>query len=358
MCVVGSSQNDGFPPVPEGMRGIGEKGLRQTETGIVPAGQPPQKEAGSGVPLFVACVICALGAISASSFAPVACLLVGFGALAAGSGRSWGVNVLVAAGTIVLSALAGAFWGVEGVGDALLAVAPALAVALLARAGKLGAGTACIVALAAWAAQLGLAEAVCMANGTNVTDQVVGLVANNRELFQAAGLSASDWNTVIWVVGLLWPAAYSTVAAALVVCAYAGGAFAAARLRDRGVDWPSFGEFDLPLWVVAVFVAAVAGFAAWFTRRELVGDAVLMVSGNVLLTVRYALAAQGLAVLMRLLGDREVPRWARVLAAVGGVYLEARFIVMSIVGLLDIWANFRRLERGSSDPVQGETKQD
>lgn len=358
MCAVGSSQNDGLPPVPEGMRGIGGRNLRQSETGIVPAGQPPQIEARGGDPLFVACAVCALGAISAGIFAPVACLLVGFGALAAGSGRSWGINALVAAGTIVLSALGGAYWGLERVGDALLAVAPALAVALLARAGKLGAGTACVVALAAWAAQLGLAEASCMASGTNVTDQVVGLVASSRELFQAAGLDASDWNTVLWAIGLLWPSAYSTVAAIQVVCAYAGGAFAAARLRDREVEWPSFGEFDLPLWVVAVFVAAVAGFAAWLTRRELVGDAVLMVSGNALLTVRYALAAQGLAVLTRLLQDREVSRWVRVLAAVGGIYLEVRFIVMSIVGLLDIWANFRRLERGAGDPVQGETKQD
>ncbi len=354
MCVVGSSHNDGCPPVPDGMRGLGGKSPRQPETGIVPAGKPPQKEAQGGIPLVFACAICALGAISAGLFAPIASLLVGFGALAAGTGRSWGINALVSAGTVVLSALVGAFWGVEGAGDALLAVVPAIAIALLSRARKLGAGTACTVVAVSWAAQIGFAEAVCAASGTNVTEQVVGVASSSRDLFQAAGLDAADWNTVVWALGLLWPTAYSTAAAAYVVCAYAGGALAASRLRPRKVDWPRFGEFDLPLWVVTVFVAAVAGFAVWFTRRDMAGDATLMVSGNALLTVRYALAAQGLAVLVRLLGDREVPVWTRVFAGLCGVFLEARFIVLSIVGLLDIWANFRHLRRGESDPVQGE----
>ena len=83
-----------------------------------------------------------------------------------------------------------------------------------------------------------------------------------------------------------------------------------------------------------------------------------MVSGNALLTVRYALAAQGLAVLAWQARARKVPRFTCVAVVLVAMYLEAQFIVMSVVGLLDIWGNFRHLPRGEEQPVQGEPKQD
>ena len=185
------------------------------------------------------------------------------------------------------------------------------------------------------------------------------MLAANPQLLESAGLDADVRSLVEWAVRTFWPAAFSTTALIEFLCAYAGCGLAARRLRDRKVEWPDFGLYDLPLWVVAVFVASLAGCAAWYTHQEATGNALLMVSGNVLLTVRYALAAQGLAVLAWQARNRKVPPPTAVVVILVAMYLEAQFIVMSVVGLLDIWGNFRHLPRGEEEqPVQGEPKQD
>ena len=313
------------------------------------------KKASVVIPL----VLCVAGALSAAIAPPMACLLMGFGALCAGAGRGLGAQALIAAGTLVLCGVGGAYFGVDSVPNALIVGVFSLASALAVEKGKMRPGVACVIVALAAAAQIGVAIVAAKMANTSVGDSFIGVLVSNPQLLESAGLDADVRSLVEWAVRTFWPAAFSTTALIEFLCAYAGCGLAARRLRDRKVEWPDFGLYDLPLWVVAVFVASLAGCAAWYTHQEATGNALLMISGNVLLTVRYALAAQGLAVLAWQTRNRKVPTPTAVVVILVAMYLEAQFIVMSVVGLLDIWGNFRHLSRGEEEqPVQGEPKQD
>ena len=313
------------------------------------------KKASVVIPL----VLCVAGALSAAIAPPMACLLMDFGALCAGAGRGLGAQALIAAGTLVLCGVGGAYFGVDSVPNALIVGVFSLASTLAVEKGEMRPGVACVIVVLAAAAQIGVAIVAAKMANTSVGDSFIGVLAANPRLLESAGLDADVRSLVEWAVRTFWPAAFSTTALIEFLCAYAGCGLAARRLRDRKVEWPDFGLYDLPLWVVAVFVASLAGCAAWYTHQEATGNALLMVSGNVLLTVRYALAAQGLAVLAWQTRNRKVPTPTAVVVILMAMYLEAQFIVMSVVGLLDIWGNFRHLPRGEEEqPVQGEPKQD
>lgn len=313
------------------------------------------KKASVVIPL----VLCVAGALSAAIAPPMACLLMGYGALCAGAGRGLGAQALIAAGTLVLCGVGGAYFGVDSVPNALIVGVFSLASALAVEKGKMRPGVACVIVALVAAAQIGVAIVAAKMANTSVGDSFIGVLVSNPQLLESAGLDADVRSLVEWAVRTFWPAAFSTTALIEFLCAYAGCGLAARRLRDRKVEWPDFGLYDLPLWVVAVFVASLAGCAAWYTHQEATGNALLMVSGNVLLTVRYALAAQGLAVLAWQAQNRRVPTPTAVVVILVAMYLEAQFIVMSVVGLLDIWGNFRHLPRGEEEqPVQGEPKQD
>ncbi len=338
------------------MPGAGGKGSAQQEGIVLQRRQ--ENPAGKEVLMLLACIFCMVGGFGAGFISPLACLLVGFGALAAGAGKNVGVRVLVAAGTLVFAGIGGFVFGVDAVPDALIACVLALALAEMARRGKMTPTRAIVAALVATAAHIGVAEAFAVSQQTTLASSFSGMLDANKELLDAAGVDAGTWQTLKWALGLVWPAVYGTLSAFELLCSCAGATLAAANLQNRGVKQPRLGNFDLPLWVVAIFVAAVAGIAVWATQPALASDVLLAVAGNALLTVRYALAFQGFAVLVWLLQGMKAPKLAIVLAVLAAVYLEAQFIVMSIVGLLDVWANFRHLTRGEVADDQETAKQD
>lgn len=285
-------------------------------------------------------------------------MLVAAGALVAGSKKRTGTQVLGALLALVVAGASGAVFGAGAAVDALAACAIALAVVFVAARGRLTAGATCVVAAAGAALVVGADAALAAMESTTLTDSFVGLVSELAgPLASAYDLSSMDVDLVAKLVGLLWPSAYVMVAAIEVACAFAGAAFAASRLCEPAAEFPRFSAFDLPLWVVTIFVAAVVGIAADLTVASVSNDALLMVTGNLLLGLRCALAAQGFAVLVWHMQERNTPAVAFALAAIAAAYLEVQFIVMSVVGLLDVWSNFRRLPRGKKVHIQDEPEQ-
>ena len=72
----------------------------------------------------------------------------------------------------------------------------------------------------------------------------------------------------------------------------------------------------------------------------------MMVGGTLLCSLRLAFATQGYAVLTWF---RHNKRWYGLVGLaiiVIAVYLEFNMFVLTIVGILDIWANLRHLSRG------------
>lgn len=337
--------NNGFPTPPQGAGDVREPS--REERGIVPAGQGggsrrPALSLPSG--LF----FCALGgAVASSSMALLAPALVGYGFVSAAStaglrGKVAGVAFSVAPAVALSLTL-----GPSSIAAAVLCCLLACAAAELALRGRLTPGLTCVLVALVALAQIGTDAVVCATQGTTIAARVDELVASYQESLSGTSVSAAAlMQQVRAVMSLMWPTAYVLSAVAEYLFASVGVTLALVRVPDSTVRMPRHAEFDLPLWLVGVLVVSTAGIAFGLTAPWSAADAVLMVSANVLMALRIAVAAQGLAVFAWLLGRRHMGPLASVLLGGIALYLEVQFFVMTLVGLVDIWANFRHLDRG------------
>lgn len=331
---------------------IWPNGTGREEHGIVPAGATGN--GGHTVPSTPARLFfCALGGVVAStSLSALAPALVGYGyGLSTTDGTRGRVGALIAA--LVPAVALSLSLGLASVVTALVCCLVAVAASELVVRGRFTAGSACLVVAAAAAACLGADALVVMSAGTTVPALVNELLDTYlRGLGDAALVQA-----VRATVALLWPVAY--VVASLVECltALLGARLAADRSRGAVPAPPRLVAFDVPLWVVAVFLAAAAGLAAAFTQPAVPGE-VLAVSANVALALRFAFAVQGLAVVVWFAQSKHATPTAAALLGMAALYLEVQFFVLTVAGLVDVWANFRHLTRGGATASAGSAKQD
>lgn len=160
------------------------------------------------------------------------------------------------------------------------------------------------------------------------------------------------------ILRVVWPVTYVVPALGELLLACLGVKIASTRMGERSLSLPDFAEFDLPLWVVALFVGGLVGLAVCLTVKVQTDGIWFMTSANVILAVRFALAAQGMAVLCWFIRKRQPSRLMAALAVIAALYLEMQFIVMSIVGLVDVWSDIRHLNRGKTVTVQDNARQD
>lgn len=322
------------------------------ERGIVPAGA-----AGNGghtVPSMPARLFfCALGGVIAStSFSALAPALVGYGYdLSTADGTPGRASALVAA--LVPATALSISLGPASVVAALVCCLVAVAVSELVVRKRFSAGSACLVVAAASVACLVADTLVVTSAGTTVS----ALVNELLDTYLRGFGDVAPVQTLRTMVTLLWPVAY--VAASLVECltALLGTRLAASRSNGTVPAPPRLVVFDVPLWVVAVFLAAAAGLAAALTQAVVPG-VVLVISANVALALRFAFAVQGLAVLIWFAHSRQASSTMAALLGMVALYLEAQFFVLTVAGLVDVWANFRHLTRGEVTVSTGSAKQD
>ena len=77
---------------------------------------------------------------------------------------------------------------------------------------------------------------------------------------------------------------------------------------------------------------------------------VLTCSLTVLLSVRFIFMLQGFGVLLAKLEQHRMGCFTRTLVLLFAVWIETMFFILSIVGLVDVWANFRHLPREGTRP--------
>lgn len=324
---------------------------RREERGIVPAGA-----GGTGgrkiISVPARLFFCVLGGVVAStSLATLAPALVGYGyGFSTTDGARGRAAALVAA--IVPAAALSCSLGIASVVAALVCCLVAAGVSELVARGRFTAGSACVVVALAAAASLGVDALVAASAGTTIPALV-------NELLDTYLRGLGDLSVVQAAraaIAILWPVAY--VIAALVECltALLGTRLAADRSAGELPGPPRLVEFDVPLWVVTVFLAAAAGLAAVLTVDGVPG-VVLSVSLNVAMSLRFAFAAQGLAVLVWFARSRGASSLVTGVLGLAALYLEAQFFVLTVAGLVDVWANFRHLTRGGSPTVAGSAKQ-
>lgn len=327
---------DGCPPQPGDVAG---------ERGIVPAGAPR----GGGVrPLSVSggLVLCAIGGAAASTtLSMIASALVAYGFIAASESGSPKARLAAVAASVLPAVALAAPMGAFAALAAALCCLVALVVAEAVRRSALTPGAACVVVGASALAHLGVDAAAAAASGTTVwagIEEMLDLYQQQLDGF-ATGVAMQG---VREVMGVMWPLAYVLTALGEYLFALLGVGLASPRTTERHVRLPRLVDYDLPLWVVSVLVASVAGIAFGLTVTGGVGDSVLMVSANVALALRFAFMAQGLAVVTWLVRSHHVGPLASGLLGAAALFLEVQFFVMTIAGLVDVWANFRHLDRG------------
>jgi uncharacterized protein YybS (DUF2232 family) len=268
-------------------------------------------------------------------------------------GRPIAAAVLAGA-TTALSAL---LWGPRGAAIAVVGLAGVLAaIAWLDRGSPwtalitLGVGyTVTFVAIDAadaWLAGESLIEGLRSLAESN--SEVAATVARLAGVEAAAGEAQGLSETLF----MTWPASYvvtGTVTAILVVSAI--GWMARRHGRERNA-LPPLSQIDVSPHVLWLPLAGVASLVA--ARFVDSNSAILAAVGwNALLVAWPLFAWQGFAVVTSKLGQFSVAPALRVVAYVAAALLEVLLFAVSLLGFVDIMANFRKLSRADSPPRGG-----
>lgn len=149
------------------------------------------------------------------------------------------------------------------------------------------------------------------------------------------------------LVEALWPFAY--VVSAMFNALLAGIGSHAMAVRCTGVARiPQIANFDAPMWCVGALALCILGLGATFTGIPEV-DLVRSLCVTGLMSLRIVFALQGFGVVSALTAKRRMGCLTRFLITFITVWLETVCFAMCIVGLIDVWANFRKLARDGSD---------
>lgn len=349
--------DNGVPRLPSGLsRNTGtvrDGGVSSGEGHGSPQGSGRGRALAWGAGYCFAAGLCALWAT------PLVALLGGYG-VAQACARGGRRERLVCALCLVLSCLvsgcvAGALFGFSaGVSGLLSGLVPSL-VALFVGLGvssdrqSFELLAACVVGAGVLFA--GADQYDALMQGTTIAAQFTaaldGLASSATSLSQTAA-----WRGILPLLATLWPAYYVGEGFVEVIVAHIGARMALRREQVQTSPAHRLAAYDLPLWVLSVLLGGivcliVAGIIP-------VGAGVFRALGcNVIMIVRYAFAAQGFAVLEWVFDEHGTRTPLRVLAIVGLAYAELLFFVMTVVGIIDVWANFRHLGRGSVQPSQG-----
>ena len=100
--------------------------------------------------------------------------------------------------------------------------------------------------------------------------------------------------------------------------------------------------------MVWMALGIVAGFMVPFFGVVMTGYGMREMVEASGLSVRIIFALQGFGVVLSLMGRYRLGCFGRTALTVLSIWLETMFFLVSIVGLVDVWANFRKLERSSS----------
>jgi uncharacterized protein YybS (DUF2232 family) len=149
------------------------------------------------------------------------------------------------------------------------------------------------------------------------------------------------------------PAGYFLMSVATVVPTLAAMAWAA---RRSGVELPNvrrLSTLDLTPHVLWTLVGALALVVVGRYTGQTEGW-VSSVGINLLIVAKVVLFTQGLGVLSAALGVAGVGKVGRAFAYVIALLIEGPTWLLSIVGLLDFWANFRKLDRDGSGQAANE----
>lgn len=209
----------------------------------------------------------------------------------------------------------------------------------------------CAVIVATALVNIGIEAAVATAAGSSLSQVVDGLLAYMVSVAQDAAGTGIQAELIVRqiapVLKALWPFTY--VASAGMDALAAGIGSYLIYVRTSGIPRvPAIVAFDMPMWPVGVLIASILGLSASLSGFP-GAEVLLSVSVTALMSVRFIFAIQGFAVVLTFANRFRFGCLGRTLLLVLSIWLETMFFIVSIVGLIDVWANFRKLMRGPQE---------
>lgn len=209
----------------------------------------------------------------------------------------------------------------------------------------------CAVIVATALVNIGIEAAVATAAGSSLSQVVDGLLAYMVSVAQDAAGTGIQAELIVRqiapVLKALWPFTY--VASAGMDALAAGIGSYLMYVRTSGIPRvPAIVAFDMPMWPVGVLIASILGLSASLSGFP-GAEVLLSVSVTALMSVRFIFAIQGFAVVLTFANRFRFGCLGRTLLLVLSIWLETIFFIVSIVGLIDVWANFRELTRGPQE---------
>lgn len=184
--------------------------------------------------------------------------------------------------------------------------------------------------------------------GTNIYDWYLQSLTQTADAYtQTLGLasaqSAALQESMQVVAGCL-PALYVLQAAMNVFIAL-GIVWAFKRLTKRPLGWSPFSSIDLPVWTVLLLVASALLYAASNVPAAPFSHELFLIALNFLLIGMIFPLVQGAAASKGLMNRIGLSGVAQTLIAIIGLVAGVAVFVIPIVGLIDYWVNFRKLDR-------------
>lgn len=209
----------------------------------------------------------------------------------------------------------------------------------------------CAVIVATALVNIGIEAAVATAAGSSLSQVVDGLLAYMVSVAQDAAGTGIQAELIVRqiapVLKALWPFTY--VASEGMDALAAGIGSYLMYVRTSGIPRvPAIVAFDMPMWPVGVLIASILGLSASLSGFP-GAEVLLSVSVTALMSVRFIFAIQGFAVVLTFANRFRFGCLGRTLLLVLSIWLETMFFIVSIVGLIDVWANFRKLTRGPQE---------
>ena len=333
------------------------RGDSPEQGGIVPTGDGAQAPRG-GSSLVAGLVICALGGVIAGYIPMLGCFAIGYGAAITLAARNPLQTLATLACTLVPAAVVALVAQVATVPSVLVACAIGVGTAWATSHGRLSLSVSFALIGCGTLALIGVDAIQLQSMDSSIADMITQLVNEYAKSIGVASVSAvAQIESLRSMLQLYGPSAYLVVALAEYLCAFLG-ARASVRREGLCVSMPSLVDYDVPVWLVGVLVADILGLAAVRVVPQAYTNAVNMVSANLLVALRIAFAVQGFAIIAWLIRTRHVGAFAGACTIVAGLVLEDQFYVMTIVGLVDVWKNFRHLPRGVKTTIQSNADQD
>ncbi|MDY5271397.1 DUF2232 domain-containing protein [Tractidigestivibacter sp.] len=311
-----------------------------------------------GSSLAVGLAACALGSVVAAYIPMLGCFAIGSGAVITLVPRNALRALATLACALVPAALVAAVVQAATVPSVLVACGMAVGTAWASSRSRLSPSVGFALIGCGALALIGVDVIQLLSAGSSMADKITQLVNAYASGVGVASVSvAAQVEALRVTLQVYWPSAYLVVALAEFACALLG-VRASVRREGLRVSMPALAEYDVPVWLIGVLVADILGLTAAGLVPQAYAGAVDMASANLLVALRIACAVQGFAVIAWFIRTRHVGALAGACAIVAGLFLEDQFYVMTIVGLVDVWKNFRHLPRGAKTTVQGTTDQD